>query len=52
MKTELKGILFSIITVILSVIICSLTMYFVGIDKKMRNKIHEIVINKARKFFK
>jgi len=47
-----KGILFSIITVILSVIICSLTMYFVGIDKKMRNKIHEIVINKARKFFK
>lgn len=47
-----KGILFSIITVILSVIICSLTMYFVGIDKKMRNKIYEIVVNKARCFLK
>ena len=45
------GLIFTCISVLLSVIITSISMYFLGLDKQMREKVHSIIISQIQKMF-
>ena len=44
-----EGFLFTMITISISVILSSISMYFIGLDKKWRAKIKDIIIKKINK---
>ena len=46
-----NGFVYSIVTILVSVIITSISMYFIGLDRVWRNKVRSIVENRIKKIF-
>lgn len=46
-----KGLLFTIISIAISVILSSVSMYFIGLDKKWRIKLKDVIIKRINKLF-